>query len=47
MVDNAVLNRKQLERLARKISEKTTPERIASGRTASGKTIRNKKDGEL
>jgi BlaI family transcriptional regulator, penicillinase repressor len=37
MVDNAVLNRKQLERLARKISEKTNPERTAAGKAAAAK----------
>ena len=30
MVDNAVLNRKQLERLARKIAEKKTPEKTSA-----------------
>jgi hypothetical protein len=30
MVDNAVLNRKQLERLARKIAEKTITEKKIS-----------------
>src|SRR5580658_7155143 len=37
MVDNAVLNRKQLERLARKISERTVAERSAAGEMAADK----------
>jgi BlaI family penicillinase repressor len=37
MVDNAVLNRKQLERLARKISERTVAERSAAGKMAADK----------
>jgi predicted transcriptional regulator len=40
MVDNAVLNRKQLERLTRKIAEKTTAEK-----TITEKTIAGKKEG--
>ena len=40
MVDNAVLSRKQLERLARKISEKETVER----RTVEKKTVEKKGD---
>jgi predicted transcriptional regulator len=37
MVDNAVLNRKQLERLARKISERTVAESTTAGKTAADK----------
>jgi predicted transcriptional regulator len=43
MVDNAVLNRKQLERLARKISERTVAE---SERTTARKTATDKKEGQ-
>jgi predicted transcriptional regulator len=37
MVDNEVLDRKQLERLARKIAEKTSPERATVGKATVGK----------
>jgi len=37
MVDNAVLDRKQLERLARKIAERTTVEKAVAEKKSSGK----------
>jgi BlaI family penicillinase repressor len=37
MVDNAVLNRRQLERLARKVSDRKISEKTASERTTAGK----------
>ena len=41
MVDNAVLDRRQLERLARQIAES---ERKIAAKTADGNTLRNKED---
>ena len=46
MVDNAVLNRRQLERLARKISERSVAARTAPERTVAGKAAADKKEGQ-
>jgi len=47
MVDNAVLDRKQLERLARRVAEKASAERTTPERTMAERKISEKKEGRL
>src|ERR1700691_5028386 len=47
MVENAVLNRKQLERLARKIAERTIADRTSADRRNSERKIADKKEETL
>jgi predicted transcriptional regulator len=44
MVDNAVLNRKQLERLARKVSERGNAERTPAAQTSADRRIPTKEE---